>query len=259
VEFKKENHHDGPLVDRFIELFDQRRDSQQPLLFTLWTATTHPPYDVPKDAGVLPADTNEARYLQAMRYADGHLARLIRHLKESPRWDRTLIFVLGDHSQPTPWQWTHTDRVGELNPGHTWTAFAILGGEAVAPAPGRDERVTSHVDLGPTILSAIDLRARNHFFGRNLLGPGDERPVWAFRYGSISREVGDQRTVFRVDEPSAHAYRFDRNDLFSYGGLEGGSWTDLPTDEKSLDRHRDVARAWALLLDEDRVAPPVVE
>lgn len=257
VEYRKENHHDGPLVDRFIELYDQKIDAEQPLLMTLWTATTHPPYDVPKETGIEPADTNEERYLQAMRYADGHLARLVRHLKDSPRWDRTLVFVLGDHSQPTPWQWTHGELVGELNPGHTWTALAILGGKDVAPAPGRDDRVTSHVDLGPTILAAIDLRAKNHFFGRNLVGTQDERPVWAFRYGAITRESGDQRTIFRIEEDSAHAYRFDRDDLLSYGSLEGGSRTDLATDQKALARHRDVARAWAQLLDEDRVAPPL--
>src|SRR5690606_22949460 len=85
VEYKKQNHHDGPLVDRFIQLYDERVGSPNPLLLTLWTATTHPPYDVPKASGVTPAGTNEERYLQAMRYADAHLHRLISHLKASPR------------------------------------------------------------------------------------------------------------------------------------------------------------------------------
>lgn len=256
IEYDPENHHDGPLIDRFVEIYEERKASPTPLLFTLWTATTHPPYDVPPETGVVIAGTNEERYLQAMHYADAQLARLIEQLKKSPRWERTLVFVLGDHAQPTPWQWTHTDVIGELTPGHTWTALAILGGQKVAPSPGRDDRAVSHVDLAPTILSAIDLRAENHFFGRNLLDGRDERPVWAFRYGAISVETQTSRSVLRVDDDASISYRFDRTDLASYGALEGGALEPTFVDEGILERYRDVARAWGSLLDENRLAPP---
>lgn len=257
TEYDKENHHDGPLVDRFLEIYEEKVSSTSPLLLTLWTATTHPPYDVPKESGQSPAETNEKRYLQAMRYADQHLARLLDHLRKSPRWDRTLVFILGDHSQPVPWQWTHGDRVGELNTGHTWTSLAILGGEKFAPEPKRDDRAVSHVDLAPTILSAINLRHGNHFFGRDLLKNEDQRAVWAFRYGTISRESRDIREIFRIDTVGSEglAYRFSRDDLLSYGALEGGNRT-ATSPSSDLDRHRDMARAWAELLAEDRLAPP---
>ncbi len=256
MEYSKENHHDGPLVDRFIQIYEEKRSSSSPLLLTLWTATTHPPYDVPRESGQTPADTNEKRYLQAMRYADEHISRLLDHLEQSPRWDRTLVFILGDHSQPVPWQWTHGDRIGDLNAGHTWTSLAILGGPKVAPEPKRDDRAVSHVDLGPTIVSAINLRHGNHFFGRDLLRGADERPVWAFRYGSISREWADVREIFRIETSGQEglAYRFVPGELLSYGALEGGQRTKIqPTSD--LARHRDMARAWAELLAEDRLAP----
>jgi phosphoglycerol transferase MdoB-like AlkP superfamily enzyme len=162
--------------------------------------------------------------------------------------------LLGDHSQPVPWQWTHTEEVGELNPGHTWTALAILGGAKFAPPPGRDDRAVSHVDLGPTILSAINLRHKNHFFGRDLLQGTEERTVWAFRYGTISREAADLREIFRVDSSSSEglAYRFDRSEVASYGALPGGKRT-RQNPSSDLDRHRDVARAWSTLLTDDRL------
>jgi lipoteichoic acid synthase len=256
IEYQKQNHHDGPLVDRFIDLYDQKVTASAPLLLTLWTATTHPPYDVPPESGVKPASTNEERYLQAMRYADAHLHRLITHLKASPRYKRTLIFVLGDHSQPVPWQWTHPELIGDLNPGHTWTALAILGGESIAPTPGRDERAVSHVDLAPTLLSALNLKHGNHFFGRDLLRDTKARPVWAFRYGAISLETDDTRQLFRIDSEQARAYRFDPSDLSSYGALENGKRVEIPTRADLLLRHRDTARALAALFSEDRLAPP---
>lgn len=255
IEYSPKNRHDGPLVDRFIQLYEERKISSGPLLLTLWTATTHPPYDVPKESGVTPAKTNEERYLQAMRYADGHLARLIEHLKASPRWERTLVFILGDHSQPTPYQWTHTDEVGELSPGHTWTSFGILGGSAVMPEPGRDERAVSHVDLPPTILGAINLKSKNHFFGRDLLKDTSERAVWAFRYGSISVEEGSVRQLFRISGDEGKAYAFLKDEPLSYGALEGGFRKPRPPSQE-LTRHQDVALAFAQLLEENRLAPP---
>jgi lipoteichoic acid synthase len=255
TEYDPKNHHDGPLVDRFLQIYDERASSPDPLLMTIWTATTHPPYDVPKDSGVVPAESNEERYLQAMHYADEHIARLLRHLQKSPRYDRTLVFLLGDHSQPTPWAWTHSDEVGELNAGHTWTSLAIFGGKEVALRAGRDERAISHIDLAPTIVSQLDLRHENHFFGRDVLKDAGERPVHSFSYGAISEELGSVRSVYRIEGDSVISYRFDRDEPRSYGALAGGMRAPAPP-LPDIERTRDMARFWAELLEDDRLLPP---
>lgn len=255
IEYEPSRHHDGPLVDRFIEVYDERQGSPQPLLMTLWTATTHPPYDVPKESGVTPASTNEERYLQAMRYADEQLDRLLRHVQASPRYAHTLVFLIGDHSQPTPWAWRNADQVGELSSGHTWTSLAIFGGAQVAPTPARDERVISHIDLAPTIVAALNLKHGNHFFGRDVLNDKSERSVHSFRYGTISEESGSSRSIFRVDGEETLSYSFDREDERSYGSLEGGRRhpaSPLP----HLERTRDMARAWGQMLEQDQLIPP---
>jgi hypothetical protein len=255
IEYEPSRHHDGPLVDRFIELYDARKGSPDPLLMTIWTATTHPPYDVPKESGVTPAATNEERYLQAMRYADEQIERLLRHVQDSPRYAHTLVFLIGDHSQPTPWAWRNADHVGELSSGHTWTSLAIFGGPDVALASARDDRVISHIDLAPTIVAALNIKHANHFFGRDVLSDKSERPVHSFRYGAISEEWGEKRSIFRVDGDESISYSFDRNDARSYGSLEGGRrqpTSPLP----ELERTRDMARAWGKMLEDDQLIPP---
>ncbi len=254
LEFDPARHHDGPLVDRLIQLHEQKESEVTPQLYTLWTATTHPPYDVPLETGVIPADTNEARYLQAMRYADEQIDRLVEYLKASPRWDRTLVFVLGDHSQPTPWQWRHTDSIGELNPGHTWTALGILGGGPFAPRPERVETAISHVNLAPTILAAVNLKHKNHFFGDQVYDRIREQEVLSFRYGTVAVEQQARRDIFRIRGGEPLAYSFDPNDLKSYGALVGG-WREATHSSPQLSRYRDMALLWAQLLEEQRVAP----
>ena len=254
TEFSPQRHHDGPLVDRFIELHQARQAAQEPQLLTLWTATTHPPYDVPAESGVKPALTNEQRYVQAMHYADQQITRLVKYLQSSPRWDRTLLFVLGDHSQPTPWQWRNTDHIGELNPGHTWTSLAIFGGGAFAPERGRCEQPISHINLAPTILAAVNLKHKNHFFGDQVWNQTQDRDVVAFRYGTMFVERGVTRSVFRVAGGAELSYAFNPNDVLSYAAEEGGERQVVPA-TVDLDRYRDMARAWGELLDEGRVAP----
>lgn len=255
-EFDPKNNHDRPLVDRFVELYDEAKADADPRLWMLWSATTHPPYDVPEHSGMKPAATTEERYAQAMTYADAEIERLIAHLEADPRWSNTVVLLLGDHGQPTPWQWRHDGVVGELSPGHTWTTLAILGGHPSVPKPGRDERAITHNDIAPTLLSMLNLKHGNHFFGRDLLRDQGERPVLAFRYGTVSHEIADTRRVFRMDSDGAIAYRFDRDDARSYGALEESAIRPLSQDSFDYDRYRDMALYWSQLLDEDRLAPP---
>lgn len=254
MEYDPARHHDGPLVDRFIELYDAAVGDPAPRLWTVWTVTTHPPYDVPAESGVTPAGTNEERYVQAMRYADAQISRLVDHVRSSPRGERTVVFVLGDHSQPTPWQWQRADQIGDLHPGHTWTSLAIFGGGRFAPRPGRVDAAISHVALAPSILAAAGLRHPNHFFTREVLHADPEGPVAAFRYGTMAVEQGDERAIFRVSGGAPLGYRFDPTSVESYGALEGGhrapAGGTIP-----VDRYRDVALAWAELLEGRRVAP----
>ena len=109
------------------------------------------------------------------------------------------------------------------------------------------------MDLAPTILGAINLKHGNHFFGRNLLEDTSDRPVFSFRYGTVARESGNLRTIFRVDGEDALAYTFDRNDVASYGALEGGAREKHVAPD--ITRAQDMARSWAKLLGENRLMP----
>jgi hypothetical protein len=255
-------HHDGPLVDRFIEIHTETREVNQPRYLMLWTATTHPPYDVPASEGTLPADDSEARFDQAIRYADRQVARLLQHLARQPEWNRTIVLILGDHAQPTPDQWRLEDRVGPLTPGHTWTNFIVTGGWPGIPAPTVYAGDTSHIDVAPTILGLLNLRAPNHFMGRNLLPllqqPDTQWPVLSFRYGDIAWQQGDTRLNFRVDTDNLMRWDVDRSDTLSYGLLRPESVTpqqEAPP-EWQFGRIQDAVRSYARLLEENALMPP---
>lgn len=260
-EYNPAVHHDGPLVDRFIERYESTRGTD-PRLMMMWTATTHPPYNVPDSEDIEIAGDNESRFMQAIHYTDKHLARLLSYLQAQPEWERTIVVIVGDHAQATPEQWRMADTIGALTPGHTWTAFAMLGGWHGLPEPGRYDFDTSHTDIAPTLLSALRIKAPNHFMGRDLRrvvqAPEPEHPVIAFRYGDVAWQQGDKRLLFRLDSHDLLQLQFDRKDALQYGSLPGGAIQSAAGAPEGwpVERWRDAIRFYASLLDANRLMPP---
>ena len=255
LEYDPARHHDGPIIERFIERYDAETSTDQPTLALVWTATTHPPYNVPEEAGVIIADTTEERFRQAMRYADTHVARLLSYLKNRDDWDNTIVILLGDHAQPTTWQWQHINEIGELNPGHTWTGMAILGGWTGVPEPERRDETVSHIDLAPTLISMLNVDIPNSFVGQDLNGPNfTSRPAWAFRYETIAQAESSGRTIFSIRGDHVTRFLTDPFDEVSYGLLEGFH-AEQHFDATELERYQDLFRAYGRLLDQNRLMP----
>lgn len=270
IEFNKNIRQDGPLVDQFIKRYEEKRD-HSPRLMMLRTATTHPPYRVPASEGIKIADTSEERFDQAIRYSDKHLARLIRYLKKQPDWDRTIVLILGDHAQPTPNQWLHSDTLGAFTPGHTWTALGFLGGWEGLPVRGQYDFDVLHTDIAPTLLKLLNIRAFNHFVGDDLIAQIDaydsddsaarervnQRVLTMAHNGDVAFQRGEERMLFRLDAPTLLRLQFDRESTLEYGLLTPEGLTiddDFPPDYP-VERWRDAVRAYGTILDEDRLMP----
>ncbi|MEO7425593.1 MAG: sulfatase-like hydrolase/transferase [Fibrobacteria bacterium] len=248
--------HDGDLIDRMISIIDTL-PADRPFLTAVWTTTMHPPFDVPADAGYPPAKDADEAYDQAIGYTEKHILRLFKHLKERPDWKRTLVILVGDHSDYTAWQMRNTETVGELNPGHTWTNLAFWGGWEGLKQRGRREETVSQIDIAPTLFHMLNARFPNHFIGRNLLEPGS-RDVLCMRYGHLALISETTRTVFHMEADSLLQWNLDKRSKLDYALLEGNSAHARTTLEKPLDleRYRDLARAYGRTLDRDALLPP---
>ena len=248
--------HDGPLMDRLMAIIDTL-PADRPFMTALWTTTMHPPFDVPADAGYpRPKDSDEA-YDQAIGYTETHILRLFEHLKKRPDFKRTLVILVGDHSDYTPWQMRNTDIVGELNPGHTWTNLAFWGGWDGLKERGRRQETVSQIDIAPTLFSMLNARFPNHFIGRNLMKPGN-RDVLCMRYGHVALISETGRTVFHMEGNSMLHWDLDKNSKIDYALLEGHTAPSVQSmpNPPDLERYRDIVRAYGRVLDRDALLPP---
>jgi hypothetical protein len=263
LEYNPKNNVDGPLLKRVSTLIDTLSD-EKPWMLTLWTTATHPPFDVPKTEHVVPAPDMDRKYDQSMAYAGREMLNFLERLKKRPDWNNTVVIMVGDHSTPTAWQIRNTERVGDLNPGHTWTSMAVLGGWPGLWEHGRrgmHRTTVAQADIGPTVLGLLNLRTGNHFMGRDVFADTSERSFMTARFDAAALVQNEDRLAFRMDGNNEATYfHVPKNRDAAYGMLDASVAPRTPPDtlfpRAAIDRYRDLLRAYGSLLDDNRLVPP---
>jgi phosphoglycerol transferase MdoB-like AlkP superfamily enzyme len=87
--------------DKTYELAQQYHQQKQPFFLTLFTLSSHEPFDVPKQADFRGTPL-EQKFKNAHRYTDGCLKKFITHAQQQAWWDNTLIVVIADHGHVLP-------------------------------------------------------------------------------------------------------------------------------------------------------------
>ena len=153
---------DGYLFDRVLKEIDK----PQPFFTIAYTLSSHTPYDVPVQ--MIPAQTNEEKYLNSVAYADSCLGDFIRAFKKTKYWDNTLVIITADH--------------GHLYPGPTEIIepatyrIPLLWTGGVVKKPGIINNICGQPDLIPTLVRQFGWESDSALFGHDILST----PAYAF-------------------------------------------------------------------------------
>jgi len=153
---------DGFLFERVMEEIDK----PEPFFTTVYTLSSHTPYDVPVQ--MRKAETNEEKYLNSLAYADSCLGDFIRAFKKTKYWDNSLVIITADH--------------GHLYPGPTeiiepatyqipliWTGGVVKKHAVI-------NNICGQPDLIPTLVKQFGWERDSALFGHDLLST----PSYAF-------------------------------------------------------------------------------
>ena len=154
-------------ADLLSRLADSLRRQPRPWVSTVFTLSSHEPYDVPgPPAFPGPEETN--RFRSAMRYTDAAVSRLLRRLRaDRPLWDSTLVVLVADHGHPLPGD------TPDWLPARSHIPLLFTGG-AVRPAwrGRRLPRIGSQTDVLATVLAQLNLPTADLLpWSRDLLRP----------------------------------------------------------------------------------------
>jgi len=196
----------------FARVYETVTAETGPSVGVCFTLNTHPPWEVPGPRWrVRRGDSDYDRYLNSLHYSDHALGEFMERFLAHPAADETLVVIVSDHGVG------QVPRPADDIPGR-FRVPALLIGPGVEPRT--DDRVTSQVDLLPTVLDALGWRAGHQALGRSLF---DEAPG---------------RRAFSCLEPALVVFDEDGHSAFAGGQLVGGDH-----DAETARRHRKSALA----------------
>lgn len=149
--------HDNFMFDRF---FDDINKESGKFFKTFFTLSSHEPFDVPMKNHF--ADNSEPnRYRNSVLYADSCLGDFIRKAKKTDWWQNTLIVLVADHGTRLPEGLSVYD-INKFTIPMVWTGGAVNQKAII-------NKIGSQTDIAKTLLSQINMNAKDYIFSNNLL------------------------------------------------------------------------------------------
>ncbi len=191
--------HDGYM---FNELLKECNTSKQPFFNSLFTLSTHNPYDMPC-ANPITKGGDEKPYLNSAYYTDSCIGAFIKEAKKQPWYKNTLFVFMADHSHNTP---QHTDLVPST---HHSIPFLLYGDVIKKEYRGyKHTKVASQVDIAATLLAQLNMKHDEFTWSKNLLNPYTQEfaymvfswdgDTWVRPWGELSVHHGDGNRLFNI-------------------------------------------------------------
>lgn len=194
------------VADEFVfeKMLDQQIESDQagrPWLGAVMTVSNHKPFSWPDGRIDWPAAASKRR--GAVRYADWALGHYLSKMKKAGLLDHTVVVIAGDHGP----------RVygAEEIPVESYRIPGVL---LTPDARDRDttiDRLSSQVDLAPTVLSLAGVDYSAPFFGSDVLGlPADGGRAFVNHNRSIGLMTDHVMVVLGLHGSMRYYWRPDR-------------------------------------------------
>ncbi len=204
--------HELDAVDRMVE---RLRQAKEPFWGTYYSYAPHYHYyDYGPEYRIEPGEDAKSRYLNNLRLLDTQIERIFSVLERQSLLARTVVVLVGDHGEAFgqhPENFTHA-RASYVENLH---APAIFYQPKLFP-PKKVKCTTSHVDLLPTLLEALEIPFQEEQFqGESLFRP--RRQKYHFSVGNevaLSSVDPDKKKVlvnFRKD--TCHAFDLQTDPL----------------------------------------------
>ena len=197
---------DEDLMLRANDEFRTPRD--RPFFALLLTSSNHEPFEIPAGR-IEPYDQPLYSRANAIKYADYALGRFFDMARKEDYFANTVFLIVGDHDA----------RVfgAPLVPVEHFHVPAVVIGPGVPV--GNYDRLSSQIDLAPTLLDFLGIDAETPMPGRNLLRlPADAPGRAVMQYGvHHGFWVGD-RIVVQAPHRPAETFRTDGRNLVPVEG-----------------------------------------
>lgn len=189
----------------FNWFYEDLKQEPQPFFATLFTLSSHEPYDVPlkhfsgKDETTL--------FKNSIYYTDSIIGNFINKLKQEPWWNNTLVVFVADHGHPLPGH-DKNDRPSKFH-------IPLIFSGGALKTKGVVESIGSQTDIAATILHQLDLPSKQFEWSKDLLDSSARQfAFYSFNNGFGFVTQKGAATVDNVSEKIIYMDKtFDTSDL----------------------------------------------
>ncbi len=211
VSYKPENDElDRNVMHDVKQWLTNERDASKPFMITTFLISNHMPFQPREDGFIINNGTElKDKIYNTMRYDDDVLREFVESIRNEPWFDDTIIVLTGDHGLDLG------DRDGSPDYNNLRTEAIhiplILYGTHPRLPKGKQTTLSSHIDLGSTILDLAGICEDNATMGYSILNLSDnpERAEYAFKADRASVRTS-QWTAY-IDE-TGKVMLFDKED-----------------------------------------------
>ena len=217
---------------------------KQPFLSTVFTASSHHPFNVPEQYRDSLKDEGGQPIHKCVRYTDLALRRFFERASKEPWYQNTIFVLVADHTN----QASHDVYKTDLGLYSIPIIFFAPDG-SIAPAM-RDDAIAQQTDITPTLLHLLGYNKPYLAFGDDLLS-GDSSQTWAFNYnaGIYQLVKGDLLLQFDCTKSTA-LYRFKTDPLLKQN-LVG----TLPEQQSMETQLKAIIQQYMSRMNENRLLP----
>lgn len=191
--------HDEYMFDQLIK---DMNVAKEPFLSSLFTMSSHSPYDQPKIKSEIKWGDNEQQYLNASHYTDKCIGDFIRNAKKQDWFDNTLFIFVADHS--------HNSYKNHFSKSYEYQKIPLLFYGNVIDSAFRGkiiDRLGIQTNIAATLLCQLGLNTKQFHWSVNMFNPTapefaytsyDEGFNWVRPVGVISYEQRFNLTHFNT-------------------------------------------------------------
>ena len=189
---------DQDLFNRVLREADLSYAAGKPFLNLAMTTSNHRPFTYPEGMIDIPSGTGRAG---AVKYCDFAIGEFIRKASAKPWFSNTLVVIMADHCAGSSGQ-------TEL-PFMEYQIPLIIYNTAIIQ-PQRIDKLSSQIDVAPTLLGLLNWNYESKFFGKDILkmNPEDERAFIA-NYQKLGYIKNDRLTILSPQQ-KVTSYKIDR-------------------------------------------------
>ncbi|CZF85879.1 LTA synthase family protein [Grimontia marina] len=190
---------DEDLYDKADTLFTQQKKQDKPFFSLVFSSSNHSPFEYP-DGKITPFNSPKSTVENAVKYADYAVGKFIERAKKSNYWNNTVFLIVADHDARA---------TGDLPVpiGHFRIPAIILGGGI---EPTFDSRLTSQLELPPTLLSLAGISSINPMIGHDLTKevPAKNQRAMMQRDKNFGWMTADNKVVVLRPELGISTYQY---------------------------------------------------